>query len=41
MHDLALEPPRCTDESFSLQSNDCGSAGWAYGIFISWNILSM
>ncbi|KZT03083.1 uncharacterized protein LAESUDRAFT_660488 [Laetiporus sulphureus 93-53] len=39
MHDFALEYPRCT-----IQPNgetDCGSKGWAYSLFIAWNLLSM
>lgn len=41
MEDFAtVEPPNCviSDNYFD---NDCGSAGWARFLFISWNILSM
>ncbi|KAH8697359.1 calcium channel subunit Cch1 [Talaromyces proteolyticus] len=41
MEDYAtMVPPYCTitDEFFST---DCGSAGWARGLFIAWNIISM
>ena len=33
--------PRCTDSSPAEQDSDCGSVGWAYTLFIAWNILSM
>jgi voltage-dependent calcium channel len=41
MEDFAvLEPPYCVlDKSFFR--SDCGSAVWARGLFISWNIISM
>ncbi|KAI9373064.1 Ion transport protein-domain-containing protein [Aspergillus egyptiacus] len=40
MEDFAnMEPPYCTPGSFF--GNDCGSAGWARPLFISWNIISM
>ena len=41
MEDFAvLEPPYCVlDDSFFR--SDCGSAAWARGLFISWNIISM
>ena len=41
MNDFArVEPPYCTiGESYF--EGDCGSADWAYALFISWNILSM
>jgi hypothetical protein len=32
--------PRCTEDENYFNS-DCGSASWAYGLFISWNIISM
>lgn len=32
--------PRCTENENYFDS-DCGSASWAYGLFISWNIISM
>ncbi|KAK4687032.1 voltage-dependent calcium channel, partial [Tremellales sp. Uapishka_1] len=40
MHDYTISYPRCTDDTDFLKS-DCGSASWAFGLFISWNILSM
>ena len=33
--------PRCTFSPVDRQASDCGSRGWAYTLFISWNILSM
>ncbi|KZW03268.1 hypothetical protein EXIGLDRAFT_664412 [Exidia glandulosa HHB12029] len=41
MHNFAVEYPRCTNSSQDLPDSDCGSAGWAFTLFISWNILSM
>lgn len=35
-----IEYPRCTDSDNYLYS-DCGSVGWAYVLFIFWNLLSM
>ncbi|TXT15853.1 hypothetical protein VHUM_00356 [Vanrija humicola] len=40
MHDYTIEFPRCTDSSNYLNS-DCGSVGWAYVLFCTWNVLSM
>ncbi|KAJ6589250.1 Ion transport protein-domain-containing protein [Mycena capillaripes] len=40
MHDFALEYPRCTN-SDSAEESDCGSIGWAFTLFIAWNLLSM
>jgi voltage-dependent calcium channel len=40
MHDYTLQPPLCIPNSNYLFS-DCGSPGWAYFLFISWNIVSM
>ncbi|ODH25619.1 hypothetical protein ACO22_05212 [Paracoccidioides brasiliensis] len=41
MEDFAtMVPPYCTAENHIFQS-DCGSAGWARTLFISWNIVSM
>lgn len=40
MHDYTVEFPRCTEGKSYLDS-DCGSVGWAYSLFIAWNILSM
>ncbi|KAL8283193.1 hypothetical protein RQP46_005971 [Phenoliferia psychrophenolica] len=40
MHDYTLEFPQCTaNDNFLL--SDCGSAGWAYALFSTWNVLSM
>ncbi|KAH9840560.1 Ion transport protein-domain-containing protein [Rhodofomes roseus] len=39
MHDFALEYPRCT--VLPNGDSDCGSAGWAFTLFIAWNLLSM
>ena len=33
--------PRCTNPSLADPDTDCGSAGWAYSLFIAWNLLSM
>ncbi|KAL2818969.1 Ion transport protein-domain-containing protein [Aspergillus cavernicola] len=42
MEDFAqMEPPFCTAGPNALFRNDCGSAGWARPLFISWNIISM
>lgn len=41
MEDFAtMVPPYCVDDKDFFES-DCGSPGWARGLFISWNILSM
>jgi hypothetical protein len=40
MHDYTLETPYCT-ESGNFLFTDCGSASWAFGLFIVWNIVSM
>lgn len=41
MEDYAgMEPPYCTTSGEFLNS-DCGSAGWARGLFIAWNVISM
>ncbi|KAJ7726287.1 Ion transport protein-domain-containing protein [Mycena maculata] len=40
MHDYTIVYPRCTN--FDTEENsDCGSAGWAFTLFIAWNLLSM
>ncbi|KAI9433175.1 Ion transport protein-domain-containing protein [Lactarius indigo] len=41
MHDYATTYPKCTISSSTEQDSDCGSVGWAYTLFIAWNILSM
>ncbi|KAF8752940.1 Ion transport protein [Rhizoctonia solani] len=41
MHDYTVEYPRCQNSSPIEPDSDCGSAAWAYFLFISWNILSM
>lgn len=41
MHDYAVVYPRCTNASSSLSDSDCGSVGWAFTLFIAWNVLSM
>jgi voltage-dependent calcium channel len=35
--------PRCTNSipNVANSDSDCGSTGWAYTLFIAWNILSM
>ncbi|GAA6051051.1 Calcium-channel protein CCH1 [Rhodotorula toruloides] len=40
MHDYTVDWPRCT-YSPSYLLTDCGSPGWAYVLFITWNVLSM
>ncbi|KAJ7112947.1 Ion transport protein-domain-containing protein [Mycena epipterygia] len=40
MHDYAVVYPRCTNAD-SEENSDCGSAGWAFTLFIAWNLLSM
>ncbi|KAJ7243891.1 Ion transport protein-domain-containing protein [Mycena haematopus] len=40
MHDYAIEYPRCTNAD-SEENSDCGSAAWAFTLFIAWNLLSM
>jgi len=41
MHDYALTYPRCTNSTPEVPASDCGSTGWAYGLFIAWNVVSM
>lgn len=41
MHDFTVQYPRCQNSSPQEPDSDCGSAAWAYFLFISWNILSM
>jgi hypothetical protein len=36
-----IKYPRCTISSLDEHESDCGSVGWAYTLFIAWNILSM
>jgi voltage-dependent calcium channel len=40
MHDYTISDPHCVSDP-DFFKNDCGSPAWAYGLFISWNILSM
>ncbi|KAJ6570981.1 Ion transport protein-domain-containing protein [Mycena vulgaris] len=40
MHDYAVVYPRCTNPD-SDENSDCGSVGWAFTLFIAWNLLSM
>ncbi|KAF7291112.1 hypothetical protein MIND_01254300 [Mycena indigotica] len=40
MHDYALDYPRCTNVN-QADNSDCGSPGWAFTLFIAWNLLSM
>lgn len=37
----AIVYPRCTNTSSSESESDCGSIGWAFTLFIAWNLLSM
>ncbi|TFK51284.1 hypothetical protein OE88DRAFT_1800091 [Heliocybe sulcata] len=41
MHDYAIVYPQCTNASARDQDSDCGSVGWAFTLFIAWNLLSM
>ncbi|KZO97216.1 hypothetical protein CALVIDRAFT_513490 [Calocera viscosa TUFC12733] len=41
MHDYAVVYPRCNNSSPEDPDSDCGSIGWAFTLFITWNILSM
>ncbi|KAF8646018.1 hypothetical protein AX16_007443 [Volvariella volvacea WC 439] len=41
MHDYTIEWPRCTNSSPTQPDSDCGSKGWAFTLFIAWNVLSM
>ncbi|KAJ3843127.1 Ion transport protein-domain-containing protein [Lentinula raphanica] len=41
MHDYALVYPRCSNSSAQDDDSDCGSFGWAFTLFIAWNLLSM
>ncbi|PWN36130.1 uncharacterized protein FA14DRAFT_160990 [Meira miltonrushii] len=40
MHDYTLTEPYCTSSENYLNT-DCGSEGWAYALFIGWNVISM
>ncbi|KAG9050174.1 calcium channel protein [Tulasnella sp. UAMH 9824] len=33
--------PACTNSGENDPDSDCGSTGWAYSLFIAWNLLSM
>ena len=37
----SINYPRCTISTLDHHDSDCGSVGWAYTLFIAWNILSM
>lgn len=39
MHDYTVAYPRCT-ESSNYFASDCGSEGWSFALFISWDVLS-
>ncbi|KAK7445064.1 calcium channel protein [Stygiomarasmius scandens] len=41
MHNYARVYPLCTNSSDTEEDSDCGSVGWAFTLFIAWNILSM
>lgn len=40
MHDYTISEPYCTSSSNYLNT-DCGSEGWAYFLFVGWNVISM
>lgn len=37
----AIVYPRCTNSLTPNSDSDCGSVGWAFTLFIAWNLLSM
>ena len=37
----AIVYPKCTLATDDDPVTDCGSTGWAFALFIAWNILSM
>jgi len=41
MHDYAIVYPRCNNGTPKDPDSDCGSIGWAFTLFIVWNVLSM
>ncbi|KAG9016762.1 calcium channel protein [Tulasnella sp. 427] len=41
MHDFTISYPACTNSGEDDPDSDCGSTGWAYTLFIAWNLLSM
>ncbi|KAG0336009.1 calcium channel protein, partial [Podila humilis] len=41
MHDFAIERPQCVNEPTNYLLSDCGSTGWSYTLFITFNIISM
>ncbi|EJT98090.1 hypothetical protein DACRYDRAFT_118858 [Dacryopinax primogenitus] len=41
MHDYAVVYPRCNNSTPQDPDSDCGSIGWAFTLFITWNVLSM
>ncbi|KZT30145.1 hypothetical protein NEOLEDRAFT_1238275 [Neolentinus lepideus HHB14362 ss-1] len=41
MHDYAIVYPQCTNAAAKDEDSDCGSVGWAFTLFIAWNVLSM
>ncbi|KAG8944623.1 calcium channel protein [Tulasnella sp. 424] len=41
MHDFTVSYPACTNSGEDDPDSDCGSTGWAYSLFIAWNLLSM
>jgi voltage-dependent calcium channel len=40
MADYTITDPHCVSDP-DFFKDDCGSPAWSYGLFISWNILSM
>ncbi|KAG0020009.1 calcium channel protein [Podila clonocystis] len=41
MHDFAVERPQCVNQPTNYLLSDCGSTGWSYTLFITFNIISM
>ncbi|KAF9423938.1 calcium channel protein, partial [Podila epigama] len=41
MHDFTVERPQCVNEPTNYLLSDCGSTGWSYALFITFNIISM
>ncbi|KAF9585747.1 calcium channel protein [Lunasporangiospora selenospora] len=39
MHDMMVEPPRCTPSQVTYLESDCGSRPWAYFMFLSFYII--
>lgn len=40
MHEMTVEYPYCIGNDYTYLLDDCGSAGWAYSIFLSFEVLT-